>query len=280
MLIRNMTAADIASGLRLCRASRWNQLEKDWSLFLKLSPAGCRVAEKNGAVVGTVATLRYQNRFSWLSMVLVSPEERRAGIGTRLLYEGLALLDDERCIRLDATAAGRQLYMQHGFLDEYPIARFTRAADPARIVAPNGNVRPIREQDFAALFDRDREIFGADRQPILRSLFARSAECAWIAVTSDIQGYCFGRPGFLFQQLGPIVARDENVARELVAQCLTVKSGERFAIDAPQHCPSWLEWLKSSGFTEERSFMRMYRGENRYPGRPECVFGVVGPEFG
>jgi Acetyltransferase (GNAT) domain/Acetyltransferase (GNAT) family len=280
MLIRNMTGADIASGLRLCRASRWNQLESDWSLFLKLSPAGCRVAEKNGTVVGTVATLRYQGRFSWLSMVLVSPDERRAGIGTRLLYEGLALLDDERCIRLDATAAGRQLYMQHGFVDEYPIARFTTGADPARIVPRTGNVRPIRHQDLAAVFDQDREIFGADREPVLRSLFARSPECAWIAARSDIQGYCFGRPGFLFQQLGPIVAQDENVARELVAQCLTLKSGERFAIDAPQHCPSWLEWLKSIGFTEERSFMRMHRGENRYPGRPECVFGVVGPEFG
>jgi predicted N-acetyltransferase YhbS len=280
VLIRNMTRADIASGLRLCRASRWNQLESDWSLFLKLSPTSCRVAEKEGRVVGTVATLRYQDRFSWLSMVLVSPEERRAGIGTRLLLEGIALLHDEACIRLDATAAGRQLYMQHGFLDEYSTARFTTAADLARIVPSTGNVRPIREQDLAAVFDQDREIFGADREPVLRSLFTRSPECAWIAVRSDIQGYCFGRPGFLFQQLGPIVARDENVARDLASQCLTPKRGARFAIDAPQHCPSWIEWLKSIGFTEERSFMRMHRGENRYPGRPECVFGVVGPEFG
>jgi hypothetical protein len=213
-------------------------------------------------------------------MVLVDPEERRAGIGMRLLHEGLTLLADQPCARLDATGVGRQLYMQHGFVDEYPISRFTTTVDPTRIARAAGNVRRMSEQDLPAILDQDREIFGADREPILRSLFARSPECAWVAVASDIQGYCFGRPGFLYQQLGPIVARDINLACELVSQCLTPRGGERFGIDAPQHCAAWADWLKSIGFTEERSFIRMYRGENRYPGQPECVFGVVGPEFG
>lgn len=280
VLIRDMTSQDISAGLRLCRASRWNQLENDWSLFLKLSPAGCRVAEKDGHVVGTVATLRYQDRFSWLAMVLVDPAERRAGIGTRLLHEGLILLAEQPCVRLDATGVGRQLYMQHGFKDEYPITRFTTTVNPTQIARPSGNAHRMSEQDLPAIFDWDREIFGADREPILRALFARSPECAWVAVASEIQGYCFGRPGFLYQQLGPIVARDESLARELVLQSLIHKRSERFGIDAPRHCASWLNWLKSIGFAEERSFVRMHRGENRYPGQPECVFGVVGPEFG
>jgi GNAT superfamily N-acetyltransferase len=280
VLIRDMRPQDIPAGLRLCRASRWNQLEGDWTLFLKLSPAGCRVAEKEGYVVGTVATLRYQDRFSWVAMVLVDPEERRAGIGTRLLHEGLTLLADQPCVRLDATGVGRQLYMQYGFVDEYPITRFTTTVNPTKIARAAGNVRRMSEQDLPAIFDQDREIFGADREPVLRSLFARSPECAWVAVASDIQGYCFGRSGFLYQQLGPIIARDQSLARALLSECLTHKSGERFGIDAPQHCAAWLDWLKSIGFTEERSFIRMYRGENRYPGQPECVFGVVGPEFG
>ncbi|MFL6353760.1 MAG: GNAT family N-acetyltransferase [Bryobacteraceae bacterium] len=280
MLIRDMRMQDIEAGLRLCRASGWNQLESDWSLFLKLSPGGCRVAEKHGHVVGTVATLRYQHRFSWISMVLVDPTERGAGIGTRLLHEGLTLSADQPCARLDATPVGRQLYMQHGFLDEYPITRFSATINTMQTVPPTGKVRRMREQDLPAILDLDRETFGADRQPVLRSLFARSPECAWVAVTSDVQGYCFGRPGFLYQQLGPIVARDESLARELVWRCVANKTGQRLGIDAPQHCASWLDWLKSIGFAEERSFIRMYCGENQYPGQPECVFGVVGPEFG
>jgi hypothetical protein len=41
---RDMTPADIAAGLELSRAARWNQTEREWELFLRLSPEGCRVA--------------------------------------------------------------------------------------------------------------------------------------------------------------------------------------------------------------------------------------------
>jgi hypothetical protein len=275
-----MVAADIPAGLRLCRSSGWNQVESDWSLFLQLSPAGCCVAEKNGEVVGTFATLPYQDRFSWLAMVLVDPQHRRAGIGTRLLHESLALLRSRNCVRLDATPAGRQLYRQHGFVDEYPLTRFTRSADVPQIARGDRRVRPMCEQDLSAVFDLDRTIFGADREPILRSLFARSPEYAWIAGASDLKGYCFGRPGFLFHQLGPVIASEESIARDLVSQCLAHGASQRLGIDAPAHSPSWLPWLRSNGFEEERSFIRMYRGENRYPGDRDRVFAVVGPEFG
>src|SRR5215510_4331795 len=100
---RDMTTADIEAGLALCRASRWNQLDRDWELFLHLSPRGCRVAVKDGQVVGTVTTVRYQDRFCWIGMVLVDPAERRQGIGTRLLRESFSLLKGEQSIRLDAT---------------------------------------------------------------------------------------------------------------------------------------------------------------------------------
>src|SRR5947209_5205273 len=145
MLIRDMDVHDIPAGLQLCRASGWNQLEDDWALFLSLSLAGCRVAEKNGAVVGTVATLPYQHRFSWLSMVLVDPRHRRAGIGTSMLLEGLSLLGSETCVRLDATPAGRALYRQHGFMDEHPITRL-RTSAAGRGAAPNRCVRPMAEE--------------------------------------------------------------------------------------------------------------------------------------
>ena len=86
-----MTVNDIPAGLHLCRASGWNQLESDWRVFLNWNPSACRVAERDGTIVGTIAALRYGDCFSWLSMVLVEPSERGAGIGTHLLQEGLDL---------------------------------------------------------------------------------------------------------------------------------------------------------------------------------------------
>ena len=94
--MRNMTLDDIPSGLRLCRLSGWNQVMEDWATFLRAQSGACRVAESDGAVVGTVATLRFGEPFSWIAMVLVDPAVRGQGIGTDLLREALAILEDER----------------------------------------------------------------------------------------------------------------------------------------------------------------------------------------
>ena len=55
--VRTMRVADIDAGLRLCRASGWNQVTRDWQQFLALAPHGARVAERDGRIVGTVATV-------------------------------------------------------------------------------------------------------------------------------------------------------------------------------------------------------------------------------
>jgi predicted N-acetyltransferase YhbS len=279
-----MWPQDIDGGLRLCRASGWNQLEDDWHLFLRLSPNGCRVAEGDGEVVGTVVALRYQDRFSWVAMMLVDPQHRRTGIGRRLLSEALDLLGDGTCIRLDATPVGRELYRRYGFQDEYELSRFAREAGHGQPDAVNASVRPMHQDDLAEIFAFDRRAFGADRSAILKSLFERSPNYAWVteSTTSDsgIQGYCFGRTGFRYHQLGPVVARDERIARGVLAKCLYHNAGVCFGIDAPQHSQSWRDWLIEQGFVEERPFVRMYRGKMRHAGEAGSVFAIVGPEFG
>ena len=88
-----MTSEDVPAGLALCRLARWNQTERDWELFLRLSPNDCRVAVKGDQVVGTVTTVNYQNLFSqtlfsWIGMVLVDPAQRRL-----VAYDGAVWAD-------------------------------------------------------------------------------------------------------------------------------------------------------------------------------------------
>ncbi len=277
---REMTRSDIPAGLRLCRAARWNQLEEDWRIFLDNSPHGCRVAERHGDVIGTVATLPFGDRFSWISMVLVDPAERGAGIGTRLLEEALDILGNRVCARLDATPAGRPLYARRGFVEEYAISRMTATIDAA-LFASDARARPMREEDFRAVLAMDQGAFGADRAFLLRSLFQRAPGYAWVAIeNSAMCGYCFGRPGFLYHQLGPIVARDFETAAALAGTCLARCNGSKLGIDVLRHDVSWLFWLERRGFREERSLVRMFHGENRYPGRVANIYAITGPEFG
>jgi hypothetical protein len=95
-----------------------------------------------------------------------------------------------------------------------------------------------------------------------------------------VLGYCFGRAGYLYQQLGPIVAESAGIARDLAACCLAGQRGQRVAVDVPASSAEWMRWLESFGFRIERRFLRMRRGENPSSGFPERQFAIAGPEFG
>ena len=272
--VRAMSAADIAGGLRLCRASGWNQLEDDWRAIIE-SPGGAWLAERDGNVIGTAALMRY-DALAWVAMMLVDPAERRTGLGSRMLSEALAAAKGAPCIGLDATPAGEPLYRRYDFVESYSLVRIKATIDPARFDDLSGAARPMSAADLPAVCQRDREVFGADRSGLLASLLERAPECAWVV---DGGGYCFGRPGYLYHQLGPIVATDGAAARDLAAHCLAQLGGRPVAIDVPRFDAEWLAWLASTGFVEERPFVRMFLRGHVDPGRPSQQFSICGPEF-
>ncbi|MES1218438.1 MAG: GNAT family N-acetyltransferase [Bacteroidota bacterium] len=276
---RTMKPADLDAALSLCRSANWNQLARDWQIFLQFSPEGCRVALKDEKVVGTVTTVRYQDFFSWIGMVLVDPANQRQGIGMQLLKEALEVLKNEETVKLDATPAGREVYLKLNFVDEYRVSRM-KAVITANAFELSG-ARSINKTDLAAIALFDREIFGADRQQLLQWMWEGAPQYAFIAEDrNEIQGYCLGRSGYNFTHIGPVVARNINVAKNLVTTALKLCIGKPVIIDAMHFEIEWMQWLASIGFTEQRPFVRMYRGTNKYPGQPEKQFAILGPEFG
>ncbi len=276
-----MTDRDIPGGLDLCRAAGWNQTREDWELFLQLGPGGsCVAVDDGGQVRGTVATIRYGKHFCWIGMVLVDPAYQRRGIGIQLLRESLKLLDKEKTIKLDATPAGRQVYLRLGFSDEYGISRLIR--DSGRVKVTAGiDVRPVREGDLPTILALDFQTFGAERYGVLRSLFERSPDLAWILERDgETEAYCFGRQGHNFAQIGPVIARNLAGAKAVLSAALISVSGRPVILDAPHHSPGWRTWLATIGFSEQRPLVRMYKGANDSPGKPTDQFAILGPEFG
>jgi len=276
-----MTREDIAGGLRLCRASGWNQVEEDWRLFLDSPGSGGWLMARGGDVVGTAAYMRY-DALAWIAMMLVDPAARRAGLGGRLLAEALGALGDASCVGLDATPAGEPLYRRFGFVEEYSLVRAKATIDSARFPCPAGAARRMLRGDLAAVSRRDREVFGADRGRLLAAWFLRAPECAWIVDdAAGVKGYTFGRPGRLFHQLGPVVAADAATARDMVTRCLSPWGGRKLAMDVPLVVDAeWLDFLKSAGFVEERRFVRMFLRGHVHPGIPARQYAIGGPEFG
>ncbi len=274
-----MTAAHIPEALRLCRASGWNQVAEDWRVFLEEPGSGAVVLPGADKLLGTAAWLRY-DRLAWIAMMLVDPAERRGGLGSRLLANALSVVDDAPAIGLDASAEGEPLYRRSGFEPDSRLVRVSATIEATRVPRPAGRARPMAGSDLLVILETDRALFGADRGALLARLLARAPQCAWVLDGSGAPGYLFGRPGHLYFQLGPLVAADLAGASELIAACLSAFAGRKLAIDVNPADAAWMRFLQSTGFSEERGFLRMYRRRAGPAGLPARLYAICGPEFG
>jgi GNAT superfamily N-acetyltransferase len=276
---RDMTEADLADGLRLSRASGWNQTLADWGVLLSLGPGLFRVAVLDGRIVASGGAVRYGEALAWICMILVDPERRGHGLGTRVFDEVLARCEAEvrkgrlGCVGLDATPAGRGIYVQRGFVDGGSLVRMR--VEPAAADPPEGVMR-LDASALEGVLARDRDVFGADRRPVLRWAFGSAPDLAWATPGG---AYCFGRHGDHSDHVGPVVAEDRESALALVRACLSLPRRRPLILDARVD-REWLAELGAVGFREQRPFTRMYLGEARPPARPALEPVVLGPEFG
>lgn len=268
----------LAGCLALSTSARWNQNEADWRLMLAIG-RGWGIALADGTLAASTLVLPF-GRFAWVSMVLVQPAQRRKGYATRLLRTALDDLRDRGLTPiLDATPAGRAVYLQEGFHDAWGFRRFElRRALAAP--APAAGVRALRDADWRQLLELDARAFGASREPLLRALAARLPAAALVAERgAGLEGFVLGRDGREACQLGPLVARSSSAARALLAAALAALPPPLY-LDIVDREPGLGAWLESLGFALQRPFTRMVHGAPGAPGEAGLVFCPAGPELG
>jgi GNAT superfamily N-acetyltransferase len=131
LLLRLLTNDDVPQAFELSSKAGWNQTAEDWRRLLHMAPEGCWAIEEDGLVVST-ATLVSYGELGWLGMVLTREAYRRRGYA-RLLLER-ALERRPPTVKLDATDAGRPLYVSFGFVDEEPVERWRKPAGPVAAI--------------------------------------------------------------------------------------------------------------------------------------------------
>jgi ribosomal protein S18 acetylase RimI-like enzyme len=277
-----MHAEDVPFAHQLRQIAGWNQTEHDWRGYLAYDPEGCFIAEVRGKPAGTATTIHYGDRFGWIGMVLVHPDQRRFGIGTQLLKQAITRLQQcgVRCIKLDATPMGRKVYVPLGFVDEYELSRY-EGMPAGGGPAAGGDVIPFSSADFSAAAGLDARAFGAARAAVLRSLSGRNPElCFAVRDDSGLAGFLMAREGATAVQVGPWIARDPLVAERLLRSFFQRVGGRRVFIDVVAPNAAVNAMMQSHGFTIQRTLTRMYLGENAHPGETRLVFGISSPEKG
>lgn len=296
IVIKALTPSDVPSALQLSTRAGWNQREEDWCTAVELTPDASFCASVDGEVVGTCIGISYGN-LSWIAMMLVDPAFQRRGLGAELLLRAIDALPVDRPIGLDATAVGRLLYEQHGFVNTCQLTRWiaerTNLAVLADVATRNSStmIRAIARSDLPSIATADRDVFGADRGRVLEWALSKGPECCAIAtIDGELAGYVFGRTGRVFTHVGTVVARAQSIAEALVRH-VTTSADTPIGIDAFDALPEWTEKLAAYGFETQRPLTRMIRPPSADAQRqPDATaqrghvsglqaFSIFGPEF-
>jgi GNAT superfamily N-acetyltransferase len=285
-MIRHLTDNDLQDALALSTSAGWNQQLDDWRMLRSISAASFG-AEKDSRIVGTAIAIDY-GRFGWIAMMLVAPAFRGQGLGARLLEAALTSLPYDRPVRLDATPAGRALYVRHGFEDESRLTRFVVPAAPVTTPGRTPATRALSTVDLPVVNTEDAAVFRGIRSAVLAWMLQRAPHYARIIDDAERRPqYVFGRPGRVFDEIGPVVAADDPSAIALVQSALASAHGRSVVIDAFESGGGAVPaWLRASGFAAERPLFRMRRsppGESRgtAPRSPRMTeFAIAGPDFG
>jgi GNAT superfamily N-acetyltransferase len=282
--IRLLTTRDLDGAFGLSAGAGWNQRLADWHMLLQVAPAGSFAAVADDRIVGTAIGIDY-GTFGWIAMMLVDPAWRGRGIGARLLEEAIGAVPPAMPIRLDATPLGRPLYQRYGFEDESELTR--HVADPSRpadSASAGRRVRPLTDADLPAVIARDDRVFGAHRRILLEWALHGAGQYAHVIDGAGGADYCFGRPGRLFDQIGPVVAGDDDGAQALVSASLRAAEGRAVVVDSYDRHGGFSDWLRSIGFNASRPLFRMRRAardgghEETHDSADERA--ILGPEFG
>lgn len=280
--LRRMELSDMDSLMKLKNAEGWNQLPEDWALLINYRKAVNLVALLDNRIVGSVTALNYANKVAWIGMMLVEKDYRGRGIGKALMLEVIHKLSTCGSVKLDATPAGRPLYLKLGFKDEYELYRMSNPA-VSKASAPDraGKAEKIKASDIPEIANFDKQVFGADRIELITRLYENYPELAWVyKFHGRVAGFCLGRKGQHFTQIGPVNASSAALAEMLLESAINQLSGQAAAVDIPADKPRTRQWLESRGFKALRPFERMYLRQNPHPGKRENLYLIAGPELG
>ncbi|MFG3477923.1 GNAT family N-acetyltransferase [Streptomyces sp. NPDC047980] len=261
--VRRLTPADLQACANLSEDRGWPREEHKWGLLLVAGTGyGIDDPDAKGLVAACVVT-SYGPELSALGMVLVAERHARRGVGRRLMRHVLAEAAGTP-LTLHATPNGRPLYEELGFTHagraEMVRGRF-RLSGPA----PRHVTRPATAEDLPAILRLDAEVFGVDRTHMLARLPAFADQLRVAETDGVLTGYAAAWPNMETHVVGPLIARDTDTAKSLIAS-LAAGTERPLRTDIDVRHEELLTWVKANGLEPIAFNAVMLRGVPALPG--------------
>ncbi|MDT0463197.1 GNAT family N-acetyltransferase [Streptomyces gibsoniae] len=247
LLIRRLTPRDLIACADLSEDRGWPREEHKWGLLLAAGK-GYGIDDPKGGLVTACVVTEYGSLsrpdLCGIGMVLVAQRHARQGVGRRLMRHVVADMGAAP-LTLYATPYGRPLYEELGFKtigsSEMVRGHFTAGGPP-----PSVPTRPATGEDLATLVRLDEEIFGADRTHVVTRLPAFADQLRVAEENGQIIGYAAAWPNMDTHVVGPLIARDTETAKALVAS-LAAHTDRPLRTDVDVRHEDLLRWLRERG---------------------------------
>ncbi|MFF1626316.1 GNAT family N-acetyltransferase [Streptomyces sp. NPDC058272] len=264
--IRRLTPRDLTACADLSENRGWPREEHKWGLLLAAG-TGYGIDDPAGGLVTACVVTEYGPRerpdLGAIGMVLVAERHACQGVGRRLMRHVVAEMSTTP-LTLHATPSGRPLYEELGF-------KVTGRADMVRgRFIPGGPesevfTRPATAEDLTAIVRLDEEIFGADRTHVITRLPAFSDQLRVAEENGRIIGYASAWPNMDNHVVGPLIARDTETAKALIAS-LAAHTDRLLRTDIDVRHEELLSWVKERGLTSIAFNAVMTYGISELPG--------------
>ncbi|MFF8946348.1 GNAT family N-acetyltransferase [Streptomyces sp. NPDC014864] len=264
--IRRLTLRDLTACADLSENRGWPREEHKWG-FLLTAGRGYGIDDPEGGLVAACVVTEYGPRdrpdLGAIGMVLVAERHARQGIGRRLMRHVVSMLDTTP-LTLHATPYGRPLYEELGFKAtgraEMVTGRFTPGGAELRVAT-----RAASAEDLPGILRLDEEVFGADRTHIVTRLPAFADQLRIAEDDGRVIGYAAAWPNMDTQVVGPLIARDTDTAKALLAS-LGARTDRPLRTDIDVRHEELLAWVKERGLASVAFNTVMTYGITELPG--------------
>ncbi|MEU3282260.1 GNAT family N-acetyltransferase [Streptomyces antibioticus] len=245
--IRRLTHSDLIACADLSEDRGWPREEHKWGLLLSAGK-GYGVDDPDGGLITACVVTEYAPYgnpvLGAIGMVLVAERHARKGIGRKLMRHVIAAMGTTP-LSLHATPNGRPLYEELGFKTTGR-AEMVRGHFRPEDAESKVSTRAATAEDLPTLLRLDEEVFGADRTHVLTRLPAFADQVRVAEADGRIIGYAAAWPNMDTHVVGPLIARDTETAKALLAS-LAAHTDRPLRTDIDVRHEELLAWVKERG---------------------------------
>lgn len=264
--IRRLTPRDLTACADLSEDRGWPREEHKWR-FLLTAGKGYGIDDPAGGLVAACVLTEYgpgeRPDLGAIGMVLVAERHARQGIGRRLMRH-IVSTTGTTPLTLYATPYGRPLYEELGFKTTGRSEMLSGPFTP-RGPEPGVATRAATAEDLGSILRLDEEVFGADRTPLITRLPAFSDRLRVAVADGRIVGYAAAWPNMGTHVVGPLIARDTETAKSLIAS-LAAQTDHPLRTDIDVRHEELRAWAKERGLASVAVNSVMVYGITELPG--------------